>query len=279
MKLNTSKINESCPILVLYSSGTGGEFLTKTIAENTSNIVKGNFISNNQRNQTHFETLLDYSSNWSDLEDPNTWIKNIDLIGDNDSDRYIFRDHPNLFFAKYYWKYFPNITVIHFTVKKEYEYFSRLTFKKLSKKIKTTEIDRDFILSIVNNKCQSKNIRKIIQWASDYEWIWQHDLLNVNTMLAKNQNILNYKHSDNIDVYVEKQANAIAYESNDLSFYLSQIFDNYNTVEIDSLIKDSTSFCSNINKIIPLLNPVPTTKKINKWIENNNSLINGNSND
>jgi hypothetical protein len=276
MKLNTLKINESFPVLILYSSGTGGEFLTKTIAYNTSDMVKGRSFLNTERNQTHYETLLDYSANWGNVEDPDTWIKNSELCGDG---RYIFRDHPSLFFAKYYWKYFPNMKVIHLTVKKEFDYFARLTFKKLAHKIQSSSVDYEFIMTKVNNKCSKTNADILINWAHQYEWVWLHELLTANTFLSENGNINNYEHCDDIKTYEIIQAESISYQSNVLPTYLSQIFDDYITVNIDSLIDRAENFCNNIKEILPLFDTASASEQINEWIANNNLLImNGNLN-
>ena len=200
-----------------------------------------------ERNQTHYETLLDYSANWGNVEDPDTWIKNSELCGDG---RYIFRDHPSLFFAKYYWKYFPNMKVIHLTVKKEFDYFARLTFKKLAHKIQSSSVDYEFIMTKVNNKCSKTNADILINWAHQYEWVWLHELLTANTFLSENGNINNYEHCDDIKTYEIIQAESISYQSNVLPTYLSQIFDDYITVNIDSLIDRAENFCNNIILII-----------------------------
>jgi hypothetical protein len=270
MKLNISEINDSHPILILYSSGTGGEFLTKTIESNTPGFVKGQSFLNTERNQTHYETLLDYSANWGDVNNPDSWIKNPSLTGDG---RYIFRDHPSVFFAKYYWKYFPNISVIHLVVKREFEYFAKLTFKKLARRIESRTVDRNFILTRVNDKCSDANIEKLIHWAKSYEWIWLHELLTANTFLSENGNINNYEHYDSIAIYEAKQAESIAYQSNVLPTYLSQIFDEYRIIDIDSLIDNSEYFCNNIKNLLPLFDAGAAINQIEEWIANNNLLI------
>lgn len=270
MKLNISEINDSYPILILYSSGTGGEFLTNEIASNTPGLVNGRSFVNTKRNQTHYETLLDYSANWGDVNNPDTWIKNPSLTGDG---RYIFKDHPSVFFAKYYCKYFPNMSVIHLVVKKEFNYFASLTFEKLAHRIESHTVDRNFILTRVNNKCSDANVEKLIRWAKKYTWIWLHELLTANTFLSESGNINSYEHYDSIAIYEAIQAEAIAYQSNVLPTHLSQIFDNYITIDIDCLIDNSEHLCNNIKELLPLFDASSAASHIDTWIDNNNLLI------
>ena len=100
--ITTNDINNSNPVLILYSSGTGGEFITSLLAEVSDEFNPlGETEVNKQRNRTHVNCVLDYAALWKDPANPKTWIPpHVDntMIG---SKRYLLKDHPQ-FLYKYH---------------------------------------------------------------------------------------------------------------------------------------------------------------------------------
>jgi hypothetical protein len=273
--LSIADINDSNPILILYSSGTGGEFLTKTIAANCSNINPLVWEQNSITNRTSAACVIDYGPLWDNVDDPHTWHRKMpveqfnQLIGDNS---YIFKDHPNVYFAKYHWKFLPKLKVLHFVVKKEYLYFSKLTFAKLLNRVEVTDISDEFIKRAITNTDDHQTLNAIRSWATQYTWVWEHELHIVNTQYKSCQSI-SIEHNDDIYYHVATQGDAIAYESNVLPQYLDMIYGNYHTIPIDCLTADSTELWNTISSYINNLDIECCIKHTNMWIENNNTVI------
>lgn len=273
--LAISNINESNPILILYSSGTGGEFLTKTIAANSNSINPVIHTINADRNTTSTTCIIDYAALWDNINDPTTWQRKLSvdqyhtLIGNG---RYIFKDHPNIYFAKFHQQFLPNLKVLHLVVNHEYSYFAKLTFAKLRNKKQTSDIDIDYIIRSINNTTDSILINKIIEWAAPYTWVWEHELHIVNTMLKSNQPIT-ITHHDDIDHHINEQRNSIEQDSNTLPYHLAMIYKNYYTIPIDSIITDSSSIWNTLLMHIPDLNIENCIKDTAIWMTKNNSLI------
>lgn len=273
--LTISDINNSNPILILYSSGTGGEFLTKTIAANSKTINPILHEYNVERNITNAVCVIDYGTMWKDPNDPSTWQRKFtdeqykDIIGNG---RYIIKDHPNLHFSKYHWKFLPNLKVLHLVVKKEYLYFAKLTFAKLLRRIEVSNITDEYIRQNINNTDHLSTLNAIKSWAAKYTWVWEHELHIVNTQYTSLSPI-EIEHYDDVYYHVKIQGDSIAYESNVLPQYLAMIYNNYYTIPVDSLVTDSVEFWNMILPHISDLDISECIKSTNMWIEKNNAII------
>jgi len=212
---------------------------------------------------------------WSDPDNSSTWQCKLmsdqytQLIGNGS---YIIKDHPSLYFAKYYWKFLPNLKVLHLVVKQEYSYFAKLTFAKLLNRVNVQDVTFEYIKRTVNNTNDSNTLNTIKNWAEKYTWIWEHELHIVNTQYKSRQPVT-ITHNDDIYHYVTTQGDAIAYESNVLPKYLSMIYDNYQTIPVDCLVTDSTEFWNTILAYINNLDIKHCIRNTNKWIENNTSIM------
>ena len=131
MKLNSSNNNHN--YLLLYSAGTGGEMITSLLSECVPEINK---IPRKEAypigtNRWHSNCKITYSL-----------VKKECLYeGENDPNKYdLYKDHyhsydPNI--IKEYWD--SSMTVICFTVTRNYGYWANLGYRKLKEQEKLTE--------------------------------------------------------------------------------------------------------------------------------------------
>jgi hypothetical protein len=277
MKLNISEINNMRPLLLLYSSGTGGEFLTNTISRNSVefNDVLSNY--NQERNITTTSCVTLYSPLWNDPDTTSSWIDQsfIEHAAHtiDPSLRIIIKDHPNLYFSKYYWKYLSNLQVVHLTLKNELDYFSRLTYKKLSNKVDSSIIDINYIQNNIVKNANDYVINNIIHWVSQFNWVWESEIHTINTLLSQGKDISIFTHHDSVHEKISEQYDALEFESGKLPYQLRQIYTEYKTVCIDSLAHDGLEFWDSMSVLIPSLDTQKCIAETHKWISNNNSLL------
>ena len=271
MKLNISAINDTKPLLILYSSGLGGEFITKTISNLCKDFNDITFKETNSTNQTHSRCAIKYGVLWTDPHDTKTWIDQDAPLQDL-SKRVIIKDHPSVYIAKHYWKQLSNLQVIHLVVDKEIEYFARLTVKKLAKPIDVKHINRKWIDEEIDGKVTKKIADGIIEWAQPYPWVWQNELRTVHTFLSEGRSTDTYKHEQHPERQVAMQSDALAYQCNEMSDVLKEIYTDYNTVCVDQLTTSSKEFWKDIKKLVPTLPVAKAAKLTQVWIDKNNEL-------
>lgn len=272
MNLNISEINNMRPLLLLYSSGTGGEFITKTIAENSNEFNPvGNYLDN-ENNLTSSRCCVHYGAIWTNPDDPSTWIDH--TVGSQDkSRRVIIKDHPSLYFAKYYWRYLSNLQVIHLAVREQVKYFSELTINKLSMRVNRSDITDLYVNKYISETATPERINDIIQWAKPYPWVWSTELHTLNSHLSNGVDVSAFHHNHEISALVQNQFEAIAWESGRLRSFLGDIYDNYTTVYVDSLAHDGVDFWNQMQVHIPSLELSKCIQQTTKWIEHNNKIM------
>ena len=272
MNLNISEINEMRPLLLLYSSGTGGEFITKTISENSNDFNKVESFIDDNNNLTSARCCLYYGAIWKNPDDPSTWIDH-NAVPQDKSKRVVIKDHPSLYFAKYYWRYLSNLQVIHLAVNEEIDYFSKLTMNKLAYRVNSDNVDKFYINKYISETATQQRIDDIVNWAKSYHWVWSTELQTINSLLSKQVDVSNFWHNDNIDILIKNQSIAISWESGQLRTFLSDIYDNYTTVYVDSLAYDGIDFWNQIKVCIPNLELSKCLEKTTEWIDHNNKVM------
>jgi len=270
--INIQDIDDSRPVLILYSSGTGGEFITSTLSKVSESFNNLHSFLNKEVNQTHLTCITEYSTTWSDPSDPNTWIcqRHLDqLIGPK---RYLMRDHPILDHAILYNRFLPNLQVLNLTLQDNYDYYGKVTFAKLAKKIKIPELTFNYVKNNITSSVDMVHMSHLYNWASKYLWVWQHELHIVNTMIKSNQSIESYKHNDSLQEHIAIQSEAIEYQSTVLSKQLNQVLNNCVDIDITN-IKSSKSMWEQFKTIIPDIDLKEAIKLSNRWQANNRKLI------
>lgn len=270
--ISIQDIDDSRPVLILYSSGTGGEFITSTLSKVSKSFNNLVWFVNKEVNQTHLTCVTEYSTEWTDPLDPNTWIcqRHLDqLIGPK---RYLMRDHPILDHAILYNKFLPNLQVLNLTLQDNYDYYGKVTFAKLAKKVYNSELTFDYVKNNITSTVDMACMSNLYNWASKYPWVWFHELHIVNTMLKSNQSIEFYEHNDNLKEHVATQSVAIELQSTVLSTQLKQVLNNCIDIDITD-IKSSKSMWEQIKVIIPDIDLKEAIKLSNRWQANNRKLI------
>jgi len=270
--INIQDIDDSRPVLILYSSGTGGEFITSTLSKVSKSFNNLYSFVNKEVNQTHLTCITEYSTNWLDPLDPNTWIcqRHLDqLVGPK---RYLMRDHPILDHAILYNRFLPNLQVLNLTLQDNYDYYGKVTFSKLAKKVKIPELTFNYIKNNITSSVDMVLMSHLYNWASKYLWVWEHELHIVNTMIKSNQSIESYKHNDSLEEHIAIQSAAIEYQSTVLSKQLNQVLNNCVDIDITN-IKSSKFMWEQFKTIIPDIDLKEAIKLSDRWQAKNRKLI------
>ena len=274
--LTITEINMSRPVLILYSAGTGGEFITSLLAEVSDEFNPiGSPIRDKKTNRTNVNCVLEYSALWKSHTNPKTWVSShVDktMIG---SKRYLIKDHPNVL-SECYKKHLPNVTVLHFVAKENFEYFAKLTFAKLQKKIQLSEITLDYMINEISPTTDEDLFLNVYNWASKYTWVWQHELQTITqAFMSANTTVLNnYGHNDSIQKYIDEHVTHIKKESNASSELALSFawFENYNAIDISD-IKSSRNMWEQFKQIINITDIESAIRKTDAWQTRNRKLI------
>lgn len=272
MNLNISEINDMRPLLLLYSSGTGGEFITKTMSHHCDEFNNVDYYLFDENNMTSARCCTYYGAIWKDPDDPTTWIDPTVSLQDK-SKRVILKDHPSLYFAKYYWKYLSNLQVIHLAVKEEINYFSELAINKLAFRVQKQNVTENYVNKYISETATADRINDIINWVKPYQWVWGSELQTINSHLSRGFDISDVHHNDDIGVLIQNQFEAMSWESGQLRTHLSEIYTNYTTVYVDSLAHDGIEFWNQMKSCVPGLELRKCIEDTNYWIENNNKIM------
>jgi hypothetical protein len=274
--LTIAEINMSRPVLILYSAGTGGEFITSLLAEVSDEFNPiGSAARNKKTNRTNVNCVLEYSALWTSLTNPKTWVSShVDktMIG---SKRYLIKDHPNVL-SNCYKKHLPNVTVLHFVAKENFEYFAKLAFAKLQKKIQLSEITLDYMINNITPAAYEDLFLSVYNWASKYTWVWQHELQTITqAFMSANTIVLNsYEHNDSLQKYIDEHVTHIKKESNasgELALSFAW-FENYKTIDITD-INSSRNMWKQISKVINITDIESAIRKTDAWQKRNRRLI------
>jgi hypothetical protein len=272
MNLNISEINDMRPLLLLYSSGLGGEFITKTLSENSDEFNNVDYHLFEKNNMTSARCCTYYAALWENPDDPSTWVDPT-VSAQDKTKRVILKDHPSLYFAKYYWRYLSNLQVIHLAVKEEIDYFSKLAINKLAFRVYSDHVTENYVNKYISETATTERINSIIDWAKPYHWVWGSELQTINSHLSQGLDISTVRHNDDVDVLVQNQFKAMSWESGQLRTHLSEIYTNYTTVYVDSLAHDGIEFWNQMKSCVPSLELDKCIKETSYWIENNHKIM------
>ena len=255
-------------MLFLYHAGSGGEFIAKTFSAHHSEYGALNYRETVDRNQTHSISPIMYSSQWPDQNDPTTWI-NPHYDVNPDDKGFIIKDHPTSYNLELYNKHIPNLVTVYLHAETQQEYFARLAFAKLGKRI-TAPIPSLFIRSKVNDLLTPEQEHAIIVWSGKYEWIWEHEAMICNTKLANGENLNDFHHQSSLDKYI---ADHTAQDKMWQDTYDSIDDPCFVRVNIDSLVSSSADFWHEMNETFPGIDEIGCQVDTNAWINQNNRLL------
>lgn len=265
-------IDKSQPVLILYSSGTGGEFITHTLSKVSNSFNNIMRYTNTEANQTHLTCVLDYSAIWADHSDTTTWITNRHLNNVTGNKRYLIRDHPGEHAATLYNKHLPNLQVLHLTLQDNYDYYAKLTFAKLAKKIDCSAITFDFVKENVSSTVTNVLFNRMHKWASAYKWVWLHELHILNDKLKSNASTEFIEHVDSLESHIQNQHDVIKYQSTMLAPELNQILNNYVSIDITN-INSSRKMWTHLKQIITDIDLDEAIRCTDIWQQLNKELI------
>jgi hypothetical protein len=272
--ITTNNINNSRPVLLLYSAGTGGEFIASLLQEVSDEFNPlGTTVYNKDRNRTHINCVLDYSVLWKDPDNPKTWVPHyVDkhMIG---SKRYLLKDHPNVL-SKYYNKYLPNVTVLHLITNDNYDYYARVTFAKLQNKVLPSEVNHEFIFKNLTHTVDEHMAAIVYNWASKYDWVWQHELQTIVQLYLSNRKhqIKDISHIDSIQMYVDDQLLTIKKECEIMSDTLALTFKNYNAIDVTN-IYSSRKMWKQVKEVINITDIEKAIRRTDAWHKRNRKLL------
>lgn len=285
--ITMNDINNSRPVLILYSSGTGGEFITLLLSQVSNEFNPlGGVTHNKKLNRTHVNCILNYSALWKDKDNPNAWVSpsvKKSMLG---SKRYLLKDHPDVEltcvvkpkviikkgYLSDYKKYLPNITVLHLTMHDNYDYYAKVTFAKLQHKVLLDELNFDFMFNNITKATDNDLFNYVYNWASKYDWVWAHELQKITQMYLNKTDCSKFVHTDSIQTYIKEQALAIEKESNTASDQLLKTFENYIKIDITD-ITSSRKMWEQIKESINITDIETAIRKTDNWQERNRKLI------
>jgi hypothetical protein len=265
-------IKNNNPLLIVYPAGTGGEFISNVISQASNSFHELTVRYDADINRFNVSCPIDYFTNWSDVENPHTWI-NPGFTNQVNGLRSLIKDHPMPECFKYYRKYMPEVSAIYMTPFSEFEYFSKLLFIKTSK-MHTSPIDRNFIHFYISPKLPEDRVEKLVRWANSNTTFWMHELHTVNTWLSMGRYIDHFVHNANLSDYVDMHVKSI---QDDFRYVLPIVcynISNTRLINCDSLATDSVNFWRSVQQIINDLDVELAIAKTETWITNNNKLIN-----
>ncbi len=260
-------IKDNNPLLIVYPTGAGGEFISMTIANNSSNFNNLKYQYRSDNNQIHTHSPIKYTSMWSE-NDSNTLIDNTVILKDNYL-RNVLKDHPSIKGCNLYKKFIPSVEILYISPVKEVKYFSTLAFAKLAELVKTP-IDKEYFFNYVNSNIIEENFNKILNLTSGFPQIWKHEIDILNTELSMDNNV-EFKHEPSLSIHIlnlELWTNKVLHEI--LPIY-KKTFKKFTFINIDTLINSSENFWKQIKIIIPDINLSIVTASTDAWIKNNNT--------
>lgn len=271
MKLSFLEFNkcEVKPILFLYHAGSGGEFIAKTFANNHPQYKDLKYTIDTENNQCHSISPIMYSSQWPDRNNPETWMNPHYIDDGNRNLGYVVKDHPTSFNIELYNEHVKYLVTIHLQAKTEQRWFARLLFAKLRKKIEAP-VTTHFIRTHVNDLITPERELQIIRWSSQFNWVWANEVMICNSRLAENLTLDDFNHHDSLDKYIDDH---IEQDKQYQGGFSNQLRKNYETVNIDSLVTDSTKFWNKLKAMYHQLNVEPCINQTDEWILNNHRLL------
>lgn len=267
-------IRNNNPLLIVYPAGAGGEFISKTIANNSPSFNNLEYVLNELNNQIHAKSIVRYSSMWR-LPDVDTIIdfnvfNNIDLQLKN-----VIKDHPSLESCDLYKKYIPTSEILYISPIKELLYFCKLAYVKLAELI-PTPISNEYFLTKVNKNITKEEKDIIRKLTNPFPKVWRHEIDILNTKVSYNKEInIIFKHEHNLSDAISRAIKGIEtddYLKNVMPVYKKN-FKKFMFINTDELTISSNYFWLEIKKIIPDINVHSAITSTDKWIKKNNKLL------
>lgn len=266
-------LKENPPLVIIYPAGAGGEFISKTIANNSPSFNNLEYLTKNDTNQTHSRSIVRYSSMWQP-PDVDTIIdfKVYDSI--DKSLRNITKDHPSVESCNLHKKYIPFSEILYIAPVEKISYFCKLAYIKLAELVKTP-INKNYFLTNVNDCITDEKFSKILDLTNKFPEVWKHEIDILNTQLSSNDqtNIVFEHNHDLTDVIYEaikgiKQDN---YLKTVMPLYKNN-FSKFKFINTDTLTTSSKYFWSEIEKIIPDIDIESSILSTDQWINENELL-------
>ena len=273
MKLNFSEIKNNNPVVFLYHAGSGGEFISKTFSEIAEGFHCLPFHHNHDTNQYHAISPLHYSTQWTEPDNPFTWM-NEKFVKTENMKRFVTKDHITNTNMKRYHCFLPDAHYIYLYAMKEREHFAKLAFAKLSVQIEPKDAE-NFIYENVNDLISMKHKEMILEWASRYEWVWSHELMICNTRLHDGKRLSDYRHEKSLRNHVHTHVVGDMHFFNYIKTNWKNKFNNLKFMCIDELaVKCKQKFWTDIlfAANAELRNELPMDAT-NDWICRNNELL------
>lgn len=276
MTITFEDVKNSNPLLIIYPAGTGGEFITGVLSQSSESFHNLVTYHNTELNRYSVICPLDYSSNWSDLDDPYTWVnyRNVSTFSNR---RFILKDHPIMDHVQVYYKYLPNIPVIYMTPFKEFDYFGKLIFIKTAK-LCTGVIDDSFIKTAIGNNLTDARMKCLLEWANNNQQFWLHELYIANTTLSEGKDITNFRHIPDLAEHIKLHTGSIKHSFNFTLPKYCYYFPKTKLLNCDSLRTDGVEFWKDMKNIVEDIDMDFALEKTAEWISKNNKLVNEHDN-
>lgn len=271
MTITFDEVKNSNPLLVIYPSGAGGEFVSTVLSLSSESFHNLPYRYLPDINRYNTNCPLDYFTNWTDHNDVSTWI-NPHFIKQQSGMRYILKDHPMYPCFPLFKKYIPNMSAIYMTPIRETEYFSKLIFIK-SSILQKSPITSDFINRHISYKLPTTRIDELLKWANAQQEFWIHELHTANTWLSNGRNLNDLVHIPSLSTYVKLHTTSM---TSDLTYMYPAAKNNIKDTRLvnsDSLTTDGIEFWNSIKNIVPDLDLSVALEHTAGWIEKNNKLI------
>ena len=279
--LTLEEIQNSKPILVIYPAGSGGEHIAYTISKNSSSCYTLPMHYGEHNNQFHVPSALEYYANWGDITDNSTWFNPVFIEKFNKDQatpgekwfangRHVLKDHPSIESTEVYKKYLPDALVIYMSPIDSADYFSRLLFTKIDRRIKTP-ITKKFIEEEICKNVPMERLNILIEWSKQYHEVWLHEINSANFALSLGKRLP--AHMDDIEYHISEHARNTLLELDTVVPLLQEKFNNnFKFINSDCLRNESTQFWQSIKLLIKDLNVETSIDSTNDWIARNNSI-------
>lgn len=275
MTINTihNDILSSLPILLIYPTGVGGEHLAHTISICSDEFQPLITYYNKTVNQFHTSCFINYSADITNIEDFNSALHECYTSDYKiNNKRLIFKDHPTVRTLEFYKKHLPDIKIIFILPFNEHEYFAKLTFKKLAKKINSWEVTSDYIKTNIIKNFNNADIEHVIAEVNKHNWVWVHEIHNLVTSMRNNTKNTSLHHYENIDNIINDHRSYLININDDIVPYYKESFNNFHLLNCDDLKSNSLGFWKLFQEIEPSIDVNKAANITNNWIRRNNEL-------
>lgn len=266
------QIKDSQPILLIYQSGCGGEHIATVLSTCSPSIIPLMYRENIHTASISATCVIDYSANWSDVDEPDTWLNGLYLQNNQDG-RHLIKDHPIEQTRLGYHKFMPDVNVVFLAPVEQIDYYANLAVAKLARRI-TTPVDSRFIEDNIF-KGSSTVISKILEIANGFPELWLHEFFAIKDQVIEGLPVDTFVHQPDIKKIIDDHRQLL---NDDLSYtepLFRSTFHNYLFVDSDCMI--DIRFCKylyhQISKMITDLDIDRAERMSKAWIERNQQIL------